>query len=373
MSWTDYAKGIRLCFPRRIPISSVSLPQSLLEPFCLWRLAVQCLSVWCGQKEMRVCMFVCVFPFNLNKTFSLISFHVCKPASPPCSCTRPTCTPDCLGSWKLVSAQEYSDPGGVTPTQHFPPTSSWQQWQDSWETLPLTCMSRCTSGVSVVWCHNLETLLLTTWDLRGCCPHPKKHQVSRGVDNVRARWASVPNGCELHQTLARYLFPGGSVLRAPSTKRRWRRSRHPDLAKEDVSWQKLSSGSAHVFWFSVSVVMDKVPSHDHTSSSMQVFPRRVSCWNFWLLQRESLLCSSSPRTESFLYMGLQIKIAAFHSTLQFSLAAICQIFGLLSLVLLKIKLSTVKQILIQAALWWAAKEMKLWKENLELKEHSSTR
>lgn len=90
--------------------------------------------------------------------------------------------------------------------------------------------------------------------------------------------------------------------------------------------------------------MDKVSSNDHISSSMQLFPGRVSCCNFWLLQRERCLGSSSLRIGSILYIVLQIKIAAFHSTSQFSLAGIYQIFGLLSLAALKIKLITVKQI-----------------------------
>lgn len=56
--------------------------------------------------------------------------------------------------------------------------------------------------------------------------------------------------------------------------------------------------------------------------------RKGFMWNiFGSWKREGCLGSRSPGIERFLYMGLQIKIAVFHSTLQFSLAGIYQILG----------------------------------------------
>lgn len=133
------------------------------QPFCLWPtkspgapapLKVRCLSVCCGQQEMCVCMFVCMCPSNLSKTSSLHSFCFCvaSPASRTAAAPAPLAHLAALapGSWFQWPAQERAHPGGMPPTQRVPPTSSWQQWQDSLETLLLTSMSGCTLGMTVV-------------------------------------------------------------------------------------------------------------------------------------------------------------------------------------------------------------------------------
>lgn len=80
------------------------------------------------------------------------------------------------------------------------------------------------------------------------------------------------------------------------------RSKHPGLAKEDISWWYYSLSSANVFRFLVSVVTGKVSSHDHISSNKRVLPETVSCWNFWLPQRENWLGSSLPnKIKGFIY------------------------------------------------------------------------
>lgn len=66
-------------------------------------------------------------------------------------------------------------------------------------------------------------------------------------------------------------------------------------------------------------------SHQHKHASLS---RKGFMWKiFGSWKREGFLGSRSPGIERFLYMGLQIRIAAFHSTLQFSMAGIYQILG----------------------------------------------
>lgn len=69
---------------------------------------------------------------------------------------------------------------------------------------------------------------------------------------------------------------------------------------------------------------------------------------FGFFQEKAGWVHAPPGYKGFFIWDL--KTAVFHSTLQFSLAGIYQIFSLLSLVPLKIKLTTVKQILTQTAL-----------------------
>lgn len=169
MSWND--KGIRLCFPRLTPSSSVCGPRSLMESPAA--LKVQWWSFQCGvSSRRRVCVLcACVLPPQQDLQLALaLSLHA-QPSLLSCCGTILTSH---MASWPPGSlfqypSQQQAHPGGMPPTQHLPPISHWQPWQHSWETLLLTHVAKRTLGMTAVWLCYLWILLLTAQDLRGCC------------------------------------------------------------------------------------------------------------------------------------------------------------------------------------------------------------
>lgn len=109
------------------------------------------LSVWRGQQEVRV---YCVHVSSQPQQELQLALVLCLCAQPciPCCCGTSltyhiaSWAPD---SWFQYPSQQQAHPGGMPPTQHLPPFSSWQQWQHSWETLLLTHIAKCTLGITV--------------------------------------------------------------------------------------------------------------------------------------------------------------------------------------------------------------------------------
>lgn len=141
--WSDYAKAVFSSTDAQFlslwPTKSPGTPAPL---------KVQCLR--CGTGSMRcvcVCMSVWMCHSNLSKTFSLHLLCLCvaSPASHAAAAPAPLAHLTVLapGSWFWWPALKHAHLGDKPLAQGFPPTSSWQQWQDLWETLPPTCMPRC--------------------------------------------------------------------------------------------------------------------------------------------------------------------------------------------------------------------------------------
>lgn len=151
IGWND--KGIRLCFPQLTPSSSLSHPQSLMEPLHPWRSSGGPFSVAWAAGGVYVC---CVHVSSQPQQELQLALVVCLCAQPciPCCCGTSltyhiaSWAPD---SWFQYPSQQQAHPGGMPPTQHLPPFSSWQQWQHSWETLLLTHIAKCTLGITVTW------------------------------------------------------------------------------------------------------------------------------------------------------------------------------------------------------------------------------
>lgn len=117
-------------------------------------LKVQWWSFQCGVGSRRYMCVCCVHVSSQPQQELQLALVLCLCAQPciPCSCGTSltyhiaSWTPD---SWFQYPSQQQAHPGGMPPTQHLPPFSSWQQRQRSWETLLLTHIAKCTLGITV--------------------------------------------------------------------------------------------------------------------------------------------------------------------------------------------------------------------------------
>lgn len=121
MSWND--KGIRLCFPRLTPSSSVCGPRSLMESPAA--LKVQWWSFQCGvSSRRRVCVLcACVLPPQQDLQLSPGFVSACPAQSPELLWHHPHLSHGFLASWQPVPV---SIPAAGTPWRHAtnpaPPT-----------------------------------------------------------------------------------------------------------------------------------------------------------------------------------------------------------------------------------------------------------
>lgn len=117
-------------------------------------LKVQWWSFQCGVGSRRCVCVCCVHVSSQPQQDLQLALVVCLCAQPciPCCCGTSltyhiaSWAPD---SWFQYPSQQQAHPGGMPPTQHLPPFSSWQQWQHSWQTLLLTHIAKCTLGITV--------------------------------------------------------------------------------------------------------------------------------------------------------------------------------------------------------------------------------
>lgn len=155
-------------------------PQPTKSSWILAPLMVHCLSVWRAQQEMCVYMCSCDLPTSARPSvcthfvsvwpalFPALQLHLSHFHASLCSLLAAGFSGQCKTLYILEVWQQPN-------TSH---ASSWKQWQDSWETVPLTTCPGAYLGMPVVWLCNLETLLLSAGPQKLLAPIPRstRHQ-----------------------------------------------------------------------------------------------------------------------------------------------------------------------------------------------------